>query len=105
MVLPAQAEEMRLFIVAQLFRIECQVQALGYNVLHLIVRQHPGGISAYVHDSDAVQRASLARATVCSEYEELLASVEGPALKALLTKYLSTWCSHLDDDNSGPRKR
>lgn len=96
---------MLLFIIAQLFRIESEVQSLSHGVLHLIVRQYPGGIAAYVHDPDASRRAFLARLTVCSECEEFLASVEGPALKALLTKYLSEWCTHLDDDVSEQRKR
>lgn len=88
----SELEEMVLFAIGQLFRIECAVDRLRHDVLDLQIRQTPGGLEALLRDESHTRRAHLARSTTCHEYEELIESVESPTLEALLMKYQEDWC-------------
>ena len=93
---PAERDEAILFVVAGLFRLECATSKVVHQIIRMREKDTPGGLNTLIHDPDEIRGSIVARQSTCHLYEELLESVNSPALRDVLELYQKEWCNDLD---------
>lgn len=95
-------EETLLFVVAQLFRIECELSSVHARVTAVRAAQLPGGVETLIHDPLERSRSATARSMACANYQEALDAVASPALRHTLRALVDAWCT--DHGDPSPRR-
>lgn len=105
----AETEELLLFIVGQLFRVECELSAIHTTVVSIRAGQVAGGFDTLVQDPLERRLSAGARRAACTAYEEALETIRSPALRAHVRAYVASWCADVEDEGTvgvrTPRRR